>query len=745
MILAKIISLVALAGYLALMFITLRQNGRRRVNQAFVLYLAAMAFWQLAAVMVSFQSQPEPALFWYRLMTAGMGGQFIFYSFFILVFLENKGQQGFFAVGWLTFIALILSFRTNLIISDVVQSPVTGLYVPTFGNLVPLLGGVVFIFLGYTVYQMVQAYRQTRHHQQRNRLRYLFIGTVIITIGSYSNLYPHFQSFPIDVTANVLNALIITTAIGRHRLLDISIVVRKGLLYSIPTVIVATGYFLIISLATNIFHTSGDTQIYISLSLAVLAALIAQPLYSRAQNWVDRMFFREKYDSSLMLQRVSRTSASMLNLEDLLEMILREVTGAIHVSRAAFFLKHEKSGDLLLAAHYELDREKASALRKDHPLVDWLSRNQKALTRAEMDMLPQFKALWGREWQQLDDMGADLFVPVMVKDELVGVFILGRKLSEEQYSLDDILTLTTLANQTAVAIENARLYWHLENTLDALRKAHDELEHRVQERTSDLALANQALQQEVSERKRAEEAIQRYAKELERSNQELQQFAYVASHDLQEPLRMVSSYLQLLERRYRDHLDQDAKEFIAFAVDGAKRMQSLINDLLAYSRVGTRGKEFELVHLDEILGQAQKNLKIAIQEQNASISSSDSLPCVKGDDTQLTQLFQNLIGNAIKFHGDHAPQIQIHKQRHNGHWQISVSDNGIGIDSQYAERIFLIFQRLHNRDEYPGTGIGLAICKRIVERHGGRIWVESQVGDGSTFHFTLPVVEKDEL
>lgn len=743
MILAKIISLVALVGYLALMFITLRQNGRRRVNQAFVLYLGTMAFWQLAAVMVSFQHQPAPALLWYRLMTAGMGGQFIFYSFFIVVFLEKKDQHLFFTAGWATFIALILSFRTDLIIKDVVISEVTGLFVPTFGVLVPLLGGVVLLFLLYTVYQMFQAYRLTRNHQQRNRLRYLFIGTVIITIGSYSNLYPHLQSFPVDVAANVVNALIITTAIGRHRLLDISIVVRKGLLYSIPTVIIATGYFLIISLAINIFHTSGDMQIYISLSLAVLAALVAQPLYTRAQFWVDRMFFREKYDSSLMLQRVSRTSAAMLNLEDLLEMILREVTGVIHVSRAGFFLKHDKTGDLRLAAHFELHLEQVHAFRKDHPLVNWLSRNQKALTRAEMDMLPQFKALWGREWQQLDEMAADLFVPVMVKDELVGVFILAKKLSEEQYSQDDILTLTTLANQTAVAIENARLYWHLENTLDALRKAHDELEGRVQERTADLALANQALQQEVGERKRAEEAIQRYTKELERSNQELQQFAYVASHDLQEPLRMVSSYLQLLERRYRDHLDQDAKDFITFAVDGAKRMQALINDLLAYSRVGTRGKEFQPVQLDEIMLQARNNLKIAIEEQEAEIAC-DSLPVVQGDDTQLIQLFQNLIGNAIKFHGEQKPRIQIQKERHNGHWKFSVSDNGIGIDPQYAERIFLIFQRLHNRDEYPGTGIGLAICKRIIERHGGRIWVDSRLGDGCTFYFTLPVDDKDE-
>lgn len=740
MILAKVISLVALFGYLALMLVTLRQDGRKRVNQAFVLYLAAMSFWQFSAVVVTFVEAPESALFWYRLMTAGMGGQFIFYAFFILVFLDAKGQEGFFTAGWTVFGSLILSFRTGFIIEDVVKSEVTGLFVPTMGSLVPLVGGVAFLCLGYGSYHLVRAYRLSRSHQQRNRLRYLFVGAVIITLGAFTNLYPHLQSFPLDVSANVLNALIIATAIGRHRLLDISIVVRKGLLYSIPTVIIGTAYFLVIGLATTLFHPTGNAQTFLSLSLALLAALAAQPLMVRAQNWVDRIFFREKYDSSLMLQRVSRTAASMLNPDKLANMILDEVTNTIHIAQAVFFLKSDQTSEFRMTAQRGLQEEGSIIIRKDHPLVGWLSRNQMALSRAEMDMLPQFKALWGSEWEQLNRLGAQLMVPVTVKDELVGIFTLGGKLSEEQYSQDDILSLTTLANQTAVAMENARLYWHLQGTLEALRKAHDELEQRVQERTADLAKVNTALQAEIGERKRAEEAIHRYTTELERSNQELQQFAYVASHDLQEPLRMVSSYLQLLERRYGSQLQDDARDFIDYAVDGAKRMQALINDLLAYSRVGTRGKAFEAVELQNVLWQATNNLKIAIDEQRACIEC-DPLPVVKGDDTQLTQLFQNLIGNAIKFHGQEAPRISIRQERRNGHWLISVADNGIGIEPHHTERIFLIFQRLHNREEYPGTGIGLAICKRIVERHGGEIWVESQLGQGATFNFTLPIFE----
>jgi PAS domain S-box-containing protein len=256
---------------------------------------------------------------------------------------------------------------------------------------------------------------------------------------------------------------------------------------------------------------------------------------------------------------------------------------------------------------------------------------------------------------------------------------------------------------------------------------------------------------DVTARKLAEEALEKAAAELARSNKELEQFAYVASHDLQEPLRMITSYTQLVGRRYADRLDDNAREFMQFAVDGALRMQRLIQDLLTYSRVGTRGKPFEPVSCDQVLTNALANLKITVEESNVAITH-DALPEVLGDPVQLTQLFQNLIGNAIKFRGDGLPKIHIGATRRPRkdpeqtggcleEWVVSVRDNGIGIEPQYFERIFVIFQRLHTRDQYPGTGIGLAICKKIVERHGGQIWVESKPGAGSTFAFTLPVID----
>jgi light-regulated signal transduction histidine kinase (bacteriophytochrome) len=260
---------------------------------------------------------------------------------------------------------------------------------------------------------------------------------------------------------------------------------------------------------------------------------------------------------------------------------------------------------------------------------------------------------------------------------------------------------------------------------------------------------------DITERKRAEETLRRQAAELERSNRDLAQFAYVASHDLQEPLRMVSSYVQLLAKRYQGQLDQDADEFIGFAVEGASRMQRLISELLKYSRVGMRGKDFAPTSCETVVDQALANLQMVIQESGAVVSR-DPLPTLLADELQLTQVFQNLISNAIKFRGVEPPRVHISAELRNSdfgfrnagpssqsatrnpQWLFSVRDNGIGIAPEHRDRIFGIFQRLYSQAEYPGTGIGLATCKKIVEQHDGRIWVESQPGQGATFYFTIP-------
>jgi signal transduction histidine kinase len=273
-----------------------------------------------------------------------------------------------------------------------------------------------------------------------------------------------------------------------------------------------------------------------------------------------------------------------------------------------------------------------------------------------------------------------------------------------------------------------------------------------------LCLAGIVVGQEIGQRRRAEMEVRTLntnlerrvadrtaelnerAKDLARSNSELQQFAYVASHDLQEPLRMVASFTQLLAKRYGDKLDDDARDFINYAVDGAMRMQTLISDLLNYSRVGTQGKPLVPTNSEALLKRVLDSLKISIEESGAVIVG-DHLPVVMADPQQLSQLFQNLITNAIKFHGQDVPRIRISTERIGKEWKFSVRDNGIGISQEHADRIFIIFQRLHTKTEYPGTGIGLAICKKIVERDGGRIWIEPSPGGGTTFCFTIAAAE----
>ncbi len=287
---------------------------------------------------------------------------------------------------------------------------------------------------------------------------------------------------------------------------------------------------------------------------------------------------------------------------------------------------------------------------------------------------------------------------VGANDTVNGLIVVADPLESVEFRKEDEFYITLLAHYATVALSRTL-------NMIALKKARSELSER--------------------------------AKALARSNADLEQFAYVASHDLQEPLRMVSSYMQLLERRYKNKLDADADEFIGYAVDGANRMQRLIRDLLQYSRVATRGKPFKSTDTSKIMQQVIKDLQCPIEESNAEIECK-ALPTVLGDESQLGQLFQNLVSNAIKYRDEKSPEIKVSAARINGNWRFSVKDNGIGIDQKFADKIFVIFQRLHGNTEYSGTGIGLAVCKKIVERHGGRIWVESKVGEGSTFNFEIP-------
>ncbi|HWK17739.1 MAG TPA: ATP-binding protein [Solirubrobacteraceae bacterium] len=277
-----------------------------------------------------------------------------------------------------------------------------------------------------------------------------------------------------------------------------------------------------------------------------------------------------------------------------------------------------------------------------------------------------------------------------------------------------------------------------ETPLAELGGAREIVEARV-----DVDEMRELIVRELAAVRAAQSRLERQAVELQRSNDELEQFAYVASHDLQEPLRKVTSFCQALQQRYEGRLDERADQYIHFAVDGAKRMQILINDLLAFSRVGRSERAYERVPAAGLVAQAESSLSEALAETGATVTVSE-LPTVYGDRALLASVFQNLIANAVKFHDADPPVIRIEARRDGDRWEFSCTDNGIGIDPEYAERIFVIFQRLHAKESYPGTGIGLAMCRKIIERHGGRIWVDTAHSDGTRIRFTLPITEESQ-
>jgi signal transduction histidine kinase len=340
-----------------------------------------------------------------------------------------------------------------------------------------------------------------------------------------------------------------------------------------------------------------------------------------------------------------------------------------------------------------------------------------------------------------------MFVPVRQENRNIGVLSI-QSYERDAYTPENLGTLQALADhvggalarlqaQAALARANEELEARVAVRTAELQQYRDQLEVLVRQRTAELEAAVEHLHKEIENRELAEVALMHTADELRRSNAELEQFAYVASHDLQEPLRAVGGYVRLLEHRFPDKVDAKAREYIQGAAEGANRMEQQIMDLLSLSRVGSRGLKPEWTDLSVPLKTVLHYLQFTIRSTGAKVTS-DPMPTLPVDALQIGQLFQNLIGNALKFSGESPPEVHVGAREEMGEWVIWVRDNGIGIGRQYFQRIFQVFQRLHTRKKHPGTGIGLAICKKIVERHGGRIWVESEPGKGATFYFSLP-------
>jgi len=452
---SSIISLVALIYYSALLFIVGRQDIRSRVRLYFSLYLVSMIVWSFSALMIFLQVTSVPTVIWNRLLIVGSMAMPVTLFGFIEAFLMRERRIWLYIGVASYFINQILNVTGLVVVRAEVAN---GLLINEYGPGLVWSSLSWLFFIGFSTFELIREYRRTKDSAYRNRLRYLILVVLVILIGNLTNL-TDLKMMPGDVAANIIAALLITYAILRHQLLDFSFVLRKGLLHSIPSLLIVASYYLVFFLALTLFHSISGFQVFIiSLIVAVITAMIVQPLRDKTQSWIDRIFFPEKYDAGQMLQRISRTTAYVLDLSELTDMILADVTSTLHIKRAAFFIREKEGSEFVLIAHKGQTMVPNFRFGAEHPIVQTLSKTDHAITDQDLNVMPQFRSLWENERGTLNEIGADLLIPLRAKGELIGILGVGPRHSGETYSQDDQLTLTTLANQTAVVFESARLY-----------------------------------------------------------------------------------------------------------------------------------------------------------------------------------------------------------------------------------------------------------------------------------------------
>lgn len=475
-----VISIIALLVYSALLWVVAARNFNTRVSRFFSLYLIAMIVWSFGSLMIFASTNSEAALFWNRFMLLGSAFMPVAFFGFVQTFLMREKPRWL----WFGIIVFIVIQVTNLLGLVIVSAQVAdGRLTNEYGWMITPLSLNWVFFVGFSTFSLVQEYRQTKMFDEKNRIKYLLVTIIVIFTGSLTNATV-LKYYPVDIGFNIISALMIAYAIFRYQLLDVNFVVRKSLLYSMFTVVIGATYFLVIFLITRIFNIVSETGLFIlALGVAVLTAIAAQPLRVRAQNWIDKLFYREKYDANLMLQRLSLNMSTVLDLEKLTRMILDDVIATMHIANAGFFLRRGENGELHLMAQSGM-KVKSLALNQQHPLVLYFKGERTVLTRFDFEVLPQFRALWKNEREDLVKLDADLFLPLRTKDGLVGIFAVGPKMSGLGYSQDDLLVLTALTSQMATSIENALLF-----TIEAGRRSQAEtLQNVLSQLTSDLDL-----------------------------------------------------------------------------------------------------------------------------------------------------------------------------------------------------------------------------------------------------------------
>ena len=813
MIMPKAISIVALLSYAVLLFL-IRGNLRRREVRSFALYLVSMLIWQTGVTVASFASDPKVALNFYKL-AIGVGFSFsVFYAQFTRDFLGLRGHAWIIRVGYVL-VALIGSW-TLLggpgVISAVYQSPESGLMLPAFGFLTYLSAGISYAYLVYSAVILIAYHQRTTSQLMRSRIRYLLLGLILVFFGTLANLSTTLKPYPIDMVMNALNAFLIAYAIFRYQLLDISVIIRKGLLYSLLTATIGIVYFLVVFFALNLFHFVVGYQVFLlSLFLAALTAVAMQPLRDWMQAWLDKWFFREKYDAGLMLRRLSHTAASVLQLDRLTQMILADITSTMHISSAAFFIIDEKGGGYRLRAYSGAEPVPASPslFRVDSPICVWLAGYQTSLSSRVLDMDPSFIGLWAREREDLKRMQAELLVPLITRGKLIGILLLGPRLSEAPYSSEEQLVLDTLANQTAVAVENARLFSETlvekERTATIVEQAFagiilldsqltiislnpaavtimgfsapqvigtplsDILGPSILGERGSLQLAittgekvaPRAETLVIGERRRdvllgvtplrdgylLSLADITQLKEVERLKSDI---VANVSHEFRTPLAIIKAYTELLMDEEPDESITVRSEYLSVIDAETDRLTGMVSSLLDLARLeaGQGAVAMTTVDLREVVDEALDLLlpQAHVRQIQVDVNVPGDLPPLHGNRDLLITMMRNLFGNAIKF-SRAGGSVTVLARQVDDAVILQVTDHGIGIPEDELSHLFEKFYRgAAARDAgIRGTGLGLVLVKQAVDAHGGAIAVESEPGNGARFTITLPGWNKTEI
>lgn len=798
------ISGAALVCYTALLLITVRNGLHQRAHRYFALYLTGMMVWSLGALMMYLA--PDDTRFWNMVMMAGVAFTPLAFYGFVQGFLGRSARDWFIIPGAAVLLIALVQNAQGALVADISVAQ-TGLIIFTFGPAMPLFGAYYLFFQFLAAYNLLHDFRRTTDFALRNRIKYILLGWSLIMVGGVTNVLPLAGTMPLDITANLANALLITYAISRYHLLDLSLIVRKGLVYSLSTGLVVIGYLLIVFLSVDLLALVGGARILLALVVALLVAILLQPGRERTQAWVDRLFFREKYDAAVMLQRLSRQVASVLDLRQLAELILDEITTTMQVSKVVLFIRDKETGDFAPLAERGFGKSFALRFKADSPIVNWLATHNDVLAAGDLALQPQFKGLWAQERAELAAARLELFVGSRVGGDLVGMLALGPKRSEAAYTPDEQRTLETLTNQTAVAVQNAWLYGaaldekeRAETILQAAFAGMIVVDHdlrivamnpsaelltgrrlthlrnmplstvlgpdlagqrdafaRIIQTEMPLAPTEVTLQTDgqrldllLGVTPLHDGYLVNFAditrqKEVERLKNDI---VANVSHELRSPLASIKGYTELL---LEDMEGQDRAlrhRFLTVINDETDRLSTFINEMLDLARLESGHIQMDLMPapLDALVTDAARSLKLQADSAEITISTEmpDDLPLVMMDSRWLYVAIKNLIGNAIKF-SPRGAVVEIHVNQHASNVVVEVIDHGPGIAPQDLPNLFTKFYRGATARQLgvSGSGLGLVLAKQAIELHRGTLAVESGNNFGARFIVTLPVTTAD--